>query len=205
MQLIEGSIADWSGVYLTTVVGATTAEAATGYAAFSIMMVSGRVFGDRCVRAAGEGVVLLISSISVAAGFALALVFAAFVPSVLGFALVGLGASNLVPVLFSAASRSGGVPPGTAVAIIATVGNALPYRAAPDRLGCGSLWASTCVAELGSRSYSSCRLWPCAGGQKRARRSCVAIQNRVALLCKQAALTCASCRLHERGLRYGSG
>ena len=42
--------------------------------------------------------------------------------ALLGFGLVGLGIANLIPILFSAAGRSQGVPPGTALAAVATTG-----------------------------------------------------------------------------------
>jgi hypothetical protein len=41
-----------------------------------------------------------------------------------GFALVGLGAANLVPVLFSAAGRQTGMDPGLAIAAVTTTGYA---------------------------------------------------------------------------------
>jgi hypothetical protein len=41
-----------------------------------------------------------------------------------GFALVGLGASNIVPILFSAAGRQQIMPPPLAVAAVTTIGYA---------------------------------------------------------------------------------
>ncbi len=42
----------------------------------------------------------------------------------IGFGLVGLGLSNLIPVLFSAGGRVPGVHPGTGIAAVATAGYA---------------------------------------------------------------------------------
>jgi hypothetical protein len=53
-MLIEGGMADWSGVYLPTVAGTATATAAAGYAAFSMMMPAGRVEDDWTVRRLGD-------------------------------------------------------------------------------------------------------------------------------------------------------
>ena len=39
-----------------------------------------------------------------------------------GFAFVGLGIANIIPVLFSAAARVPGVPPGRALAAVARTG-----------------------------------------------------------------------------------
>jgi len=55
-------------------------------------------------------------------------VLATVVPSdaavLAGFALVGLGASNIVPVVFSAAGRIPGTPPSVALATVTTFGYA---------------------------------------------------------------------------------
>jgi MFS family permease len=54
--LIEGACADWSGVYLDKDLDAGAAVAALGFAAFSVTMVLGRLFGDRLVNALGARV-----------------------------------------------------------------------------------------------------------------------------------------------------
>jgi MFS family permease len=123
-MLIEGGMADWSGVYLSTVAGAATATAAAGYAAFSMMMVAGRLGGDWTVRRLGEARVLRLGAGLAALGFAIALGLGMPVPAMAGFALVGLGVSNIVPLLFSASARSGSVARSTAIAMTATVGYA---------------------------------------------------------------------------------
>lgn len=122
--LIEGSIADWSGVYMTTIVQVTTAQAAAAYAAFSIMMFIGRIFGDWLIQKVGGPMVLLVGATTTAIGLILALGFANYVSSILGFALVGLGISNLVPLFFSTASKFTTLPPATAIAMTATIGYA---------------------------------------------------------------------------------
>lgn len=164
--LIEGSIADWSGVYLTTVVQVSTAQAAAGFAAFSVTMVIGRLFGDHFVHKMGERAILLTGAATAAIGFILALGFAAFIPSLIGFALVGLGVSNLVPIFFSAASRTTRVQPATALAMTATVGYAGFLIGPPiigfvsDQIGLrlalmGLLIAAILIGTLGPRLVST--------------------------------------------------
>jgi MFS family permease len=123
-MLIEGGMADWSGVYLATVAGASTAGAAAGYAAFSVMMVTGRLGGDWTIRRFGGALTLRLGAAAAAVGLALALSVAAPATAVIGFALVGLGAANIVPLLFTVAARSGAAAPGAAIAMAATVGYA---------------------------------------------------------------------------------
>jgi MFS family permease len=45
-------------------------------------------------------------------------------PAAIGFALVGIGLANMVPVLFSAAGQMKGIPPSMGVAMVATLGYA---------------------------------------------------------------------------------
>jgi MFS family permease len=123
-MLIEGAMADWSGVYLATVAGASTAGAAAGYAAFSVMMVTGRLGGDWTIRRLGGALTLRLGAAAAAVGLALALSIAAPATAVVGFALVGLGAANIVPLLFTVAARSGAAAPGAAIAMAASVGYA---------------------------------------------------------------------------------
>jgi hypothetical protein len=101
--LAEGAMLDWSAVFLRTARGVAIADAGLGYAAFSIAMAGGRLLGDRITEALGF---LLAGALPWAAS------------SVAGFALVGLGAANIVPVLFSAAGR---LPRASAAVSIATV------------------------------------------------------------------------------------
>lgn len=115
-------MADWSAVYLRFVVGTDAAMAAAGFAAFSMFMAAGRLLGDRLTRVLGPIWMLRLGSLVAALGFALALALAEPLPSIAGFALVGLGLANVVPVLFRASAQVPGVAPGTGIAAVATLG-----------------------------------------------------------------------------------
>jgi predicted MFS family arabinose efflux permease len=118
----EGAMADWSAVYLRFVVGTDAAMAAVGFAAFSMLMAVGRLLGDRLTHLLGSVSMLRFGSLLAAAGFALALVVADPLFSIVGFGLVGLGLANVVPVLFRAGAQVPGVAPGTGIAAVATLG-----------------------------------------------------------------------------------
>ena len=51
--LTEGSLLDWSAVFLTSVRGMNVSDAGLGYAAFALTMTIGRLTGDRLVRRVG--------------------------------------------------------------------------------------------------------------------------------------------------------
>lgn len=120
--LAEGAMLDWSAVFLTTIRSMDPSYSGLGYAAFAATMTLGRLNGDRTVRIFGNVRTLIFGGCCAAAG----LVIAALVPSaaaaLIGFALVGLGASNIVPVLYSTAGRQTSMPPHLAIASITTMG-----------------------------------------------------------------------------------
>lgn len=124
MFLAEGSMLDWSALFLTTLRGVEHSQAGLGYALFSITMTIGRLNGDRVVNALGRYRVLLLGSLCAAIGLSLAIVFNHATVSLIGFMLVGLGASNVVPILFSAAGNQHDMPANLAIASVTTVGYA---------------------------------------------------------------------------------
>ena len=116
----EGAMADWSGIYLTSL-GETPARAAAGYAAFSATMVLGRLIGDLLVRRLGRVVVIGGGSALAAAGLILATALPWFSVIVCGFALVGAGLSNVVPCVFSTAAARASSP-AAGIAEVSTAG-----------------------------------------------------------------------------------
>jgi hypothetical protein len=87
-------------------------------------MVIGRLLGDRVTAALGPARIVRYGGLVAAAGFVLASALPWATSSMAGFVLVGLGASNIVPVLFSAAGRLPGTAPGVAIATVTTFGYA---------------------------------------------------------------------------------
>ncbi|AML57724.1 Putative membrane protein [Serratia rubidaea] len=124
MFLAEGSMLDWSALFLTTLRGVEHSQAGLGYALFSIAMTIGRLNGDRVVNALGRYKMLLLGSLCAAVGLALAVVCDSAAIALLGFMLVGLGASNVVPILFSAAGNQHDMPANLAIASVTTLGYA---------------------------------------------------------------------------------
>lgn len=120
----EGAILDWSAIFLVESHGYDQASAGLGYAAFAVMMTIGRLFGDRIVTRLGGARVVLLSGLLAGLGFAVAIWPAHPTLALAGFALVGAGLSNIVPVFFTAASKQTVLPSSSAVAIVTTMGYA---------------------------------------------------------------------------------
>jgi fucose permease len=122
--LSEGSVLDWSGVYLTSVRGVDPSRSGLAYVAFATMMTIGRLSGDAIVRALGPRKIVTVGALCAATGFLLVVLVPSWLASVAGFGLVGAGASNVVPVLFSAAGRQTAMPSNLAIAAVTTMGYA---------------------------------------------------------------------------------
>jgi MFS family permease len=120
--IVEGAIVDWSAIYLQTVAGASLEAAVTGFAAFSLAMTVCRFMGDFVVRHLGRVRTLQLGGLLSAFGLALAMLLPHPLPASIGFALVGIGLANTVPVLFSTAGQMKDLPPSMGVAMVATLG-----------------------------------------------------------------------------------
>jgi len=122
--MAEGSVLDWSAVFLTSLRGVDAAQAGLGFAAFSVAMTIARLLGDRIVQALGGTKVIFLGGICAAGGFLLIVLVPLPEVAFLGFVLIGLGASNIVPVMFTAAGNQSVMPVGLAISAVATMGYA---------------------------------------------------------------------------------
>jgi fucose permease len=124
LYLSEGAILDWGAVFLHEFRGHDVSTAALGYAAFSIAMAGGRLVGDRVVARLGPVMVIRLGSSVAAAGFIIMVAATEPVLGLLGCALIGLGASNVVPTLISASARVSDYPTAAAVSTVVAMGTA---------------------------------------------------------------------------------
>ncbi len=132
--IAEGAMYDWSVLFMKQERGSDATISALGYASFSLAMALGR-FGGDWVRARVAPVPLMVASgLLAAAGMATALLVPLADAGLLGFALVGLGLSNVVPVLFSAASKVPGVSAAHGIAAVSSLGY-LGMMAGPPLIG----------------------------------------------------------------------
>ena len=126
-------MADWSAVYLSTALETGPGFAAAGYAAFSLTMATGRLFGDRLAEALGPATLVRLGGIIAAAGLAAGLLLAAPAAALVGFAGVGLGLSVVFPTALGAAGRADGGA-GPAIAAVSTAGY-LGFLVGPPTIG----------------------------------------------------------------------
>ena len=122
--LVEGAMLDWSALLLTTLSLAAPAQGGLGYAVFAVAMTAGRFSGDAITARIGDRATMQAGGALAVLGFAVLLFGGRLELALAGFALIGLGASNIVPVLFRRCGSVPGTSAAMAVAALTTVGYA---------------------------------------------------------------------------------
>lgn len=118
-MLSEGAHYDWAALYFHDVLGLPGGQAGIGYAAFVATMTLGRWFGDQTRARFGDEALVRGGALLSALGLGLALLLPSPALATLGFALSGLGLSNVVPVMYGAAGHA---LHGKGIAQVATIG-----------------------------------------------------------------------------------
>jgi MFS family permease len=121
MMLAEGSMLDWSAVFLVDKAGMIEKNAGIGFTAFSIAMTISRFGGNVVIQRIGRRWTITAGALVAASGFFLVTLLANPAGSVFGFAMIGLGAANVVPLIFSLTSESGGAL-GSNISFVSTLG-----------------------------------------------------------------------------------
>ncbi|RYY89383.1 MAG: MFS transporter [Chitinophagaceae bacterium] len=120
--LCEGAMYDWSVLYVREGLKADPGSAAWAYASFSGAMAAGRFGGDALRARLKAASLMRWSALLAALGMGVALMFSSVWLALLGFALVGLGLANVVPLLFVAAGHVPGVTPAHGIAFVSALG-----------------------------------------------------------------------------------
>jgi MFS family permease len=106
-SMAEGSIADWSGVFLKEHFGASDGMAPLALSAFSVMMLLARLVGDKLKGRYGARPLVTSGAMLGAAGLFFAVLSPDAYFALFGFAVAGLGLSLVFPFVFSAAGAQG--------------------------------------------------------------------------------------------------
>lgn len=118
----EGCMFDWSGVYFREVVVAKGYFVSLGYASFMIMMATGRFTGDGLAKRFGRRRMVQLSGLLIFSGMMIAVLFPSLIVATIGFMIVGLGVSSIIPLMYSTAGKVKEVASGIAIATVSGVG-----------------------------------------------------------------------------------
>lgn len=119
--LSEGAAMDWGGIYLTSKYQLNPAFAGLAYTFFALSMTTGRFAGHILLKQWGEKNIVTYSAIGAAIGMAIIVTAPVWQVVVLGYALLGLGCSNIVPVMFSRVGRQNNMPKAAALSLVSTI------------------------------------------------------------------------------------
>jgi MFS family permease len=116
LMICEGAALGWSGIFLRDSRGTTLELASTAVVAFTACQTVGRLFGDRLRSMYGDATVFRAGVLIGTAGLALAVLQPVPTVSIVGFAILGLGGSVLLPVTYGAVGRA--APTGHQAAVM---------------------------------------------------------------------------------------
>lgn len=118
----EGTMYDWSAIYLRKAVHASKEMATVGYAIYMVAITLGRLTGDKLAGRIGVKNMLKYSGLLICAGLLLAAAFPYTITTALGFMMTGFGLSCVVPMVFSMAGKIKHMSGGPAIAGVSTIG-----------------------------------------------------------------------------------
>lgn len=118
----EGAMADWSAVFLIDIARTDEARAALGYSVYSAAMFVARMTADQVIHRFGPVPTARVAGLFAFAGLAVALTGQTLEAGLLGFVLLGLGYSVVMPLAMSRAANDPDTPQGRAIAGVATLG-----------------------------------------------------------------------------------
>ncbi|QNS09361.1 MFS transporter [Streptomyces xanthii] len=130
----EGAAADWSALYLHGELGRSTGFASLGYALFSVAMAVGRLAGDGLTARWGALRTVVWAAAPAGTVFALALASGDATLALIGYTVLGLGLSVVVPVVFSTAGTLGGTAFGPSLTYVSSI-NGIGMLMGPPLIG----------------------------------------------------------------------
>ena len=132
--LTEGSVDAWGALYMRDYIKVDGFQIGLATLSFNIFMVIGRLSGDWFKDKLGVYKLLIILFFLTILSLIILIFFNSIVPSILGFAILGIGTSSIIPIAYSLAGKIKGIEGGVGITIvsIAVYGT---FMGAPASLG----------------------------------------------------------------------
>ncbi len=126
--IVENTMFEWSDVYFQSVIKAPE-SLQVGFLVFMIMMFTGRMLTNFAYRFLDKKRILQVAGLLIFAGFTISSVFIGYSETLIvkviinsiGFMLIGLGISCVVPTLYSIVGDEAKTPAGTALTIMSSI------------------------------------------------------------------------------------
>lgn len=133
-MICESTMYDWSVVYFQKEVHNANNNIGIGYSVFMAMMTIGRFANNFLSGKYGIRNLILINACLIFSGTWIAVIYPNLTGSSIGFGLVGLGISSMVPLVAGAASKTKRMAPASGIASVLTIGF-VGYLIGPPLIG----------------------------------------------------------------------
>lgn len=133
-MICESTMYDWSVVYFQKEVYNANNNIGIGYSVFMAMMTIGRFANNFLLGKYGIRNLILINACLIFSGTLIAIIYPNLTGSSIGFGLVGLGISSMVPLVAGAASKTRKMAPASGIASVLTIGF-IGYLIGPPLIG----------------------------------------------------------------------
>ncbi|MCE2982322.1 MAG: hypothetical protein LW832_02030 [Parachlamydia sp.] len=120
--MAEGSMLDWSAEYLKSSLLYEPSRAGLGYAFFSTAVAMGRFLCDTLIKRYQTITIFRAGYLIAACGLTLVINGGWGGIELLGFFLIGIGAANGVPIIFSYSGKLAAISTETALTVVTTCG-----------------------------------------------------------------------------------
>jgi len=132
--LTEGSVDAWGALYMRDYVQVEGFEIGLATISFNIFMVLGRLTGDWFRDKLGVYKLIIILFLLTTISLVILTFFNSIILSIIGFAILGIGTSSIIPIAYSLAGKIKGIDSGVGISIIsiAVYGT---FMGAPASLG----------------------------------------------------------------------
>ena len=141
IYLMEGTMADWSAVYMREVLQRPESQVGLGFAVYAFFMASGRVLGDQLIARFSSKRVLQFGGLVAATGLLILIIQPPMIWILPGFALAGMGVSLGAPIVYAASAKVPGLPPGAGLATLNTFAMGA-FLGGPALIGFTAKWQS---------------------------------------------------------------
>ena len=121
--MTEGSMLDWAAILLIDYKDFPKEISGYGFSIFFASVTIGRLAGDYFANKFDTGKIIAVSAVAAVFGIAVILLFSSKFILYTGFAVIGLGAANIIPMAVSAIPHvKGKISLNAAIAIVTTIG-----------------------------------------------------------------------------------
>jgi MFS family permease len=121
-MVCEATISEWGVIYFIKVVQVPKSLTTFGYLAYLSSMTLGRFLGDKLTNQFGAISVLKKSGFLAFVGIGIIVLFPNLVVATIGYFIIGLGLSCIIPLIYSIAGKHAALNIGPSITSISTIG-----------------------------------------------------------------------------------